>query len=99
MDLYFDDFIEEDLRVLLKLKLEVLRWKRKQRSISVSQQCTVLYASAECDSQCPDLVVKGAVGGFLRLRVFLLVPHTDENCGVDVHADQLPSLQDVHTHL
>lgn len=46
-----------------------------------------------------DLVVKGAVGGFLRLGVFLLIPHTDEHCGVDVHADQLLSLQDVHAHL
>lgn len=36
-DLYFDDFIEEDLRILLKLKLEVLRRRRRRRNVSVLQ--------------------------------------------------------------
>lgn len=45
------------------------------------------------------LIVEGAVGRFLRQCVFFQISHTDKNCRVDVHADQLPSLQDVHVHL
>lgn len=46
-DLNFDDFIKEDLRILLELKLEVLR-RKKQRLVSVSQQRTVRIVTAKC---------------------------------------------------
>lgn len=59
--------------------------------------CYALFCGqAAANRRTSNLVVKGAVGGFLRLRVLLLIPDTDENCRVDVHAHQLLGFKDVH---
>ena len=93
--LHLDDFIKEDLWILLKLKLEVLKEEIRYTSVlyftvlySTVFYCILLY-----------LIVEGAVGGFLCRCLFFLISHPDENCGVDVHPNELLSLVDVHTHL
>lgn len=45
------------------------------------------------------LVVERAVGRFLRHCVFFLIFHSNENCRVDIHANELLSLKDVYVHL
>ena len=45
------------------------------------------------------LIVKGAVGGFLCGRVFLLIPYRHVDGRIDVHPDQLLSLHHIHVYL
>lgn len=80
-------------------------WKRiaGKHLYYTSLYCTLLYSTVfYCIlvySSLPYLIVEGAVGGFLCRCVFFLISHSDENCWVDVHSNELLSLVDVHIHL